>query len=141
MVLIDEIGTGTDPAEGAAIAAAILEELSRKGSLTIATTHYGEIHEFAVRHPLFRNASVLFDKETLSPLYELIMGESGESNAFWIVEKFAFPSGVINNAKRYLMTNEKNKAASYITEKDKENPKGNEGKINICIYNIAPFNL
>jgi dsDNA-specific endonuclease/ATPase MutS2 len=120
LVLIDEIGTGTDPAEGAAIAAAILEELSRKGSLTIATTHYGEIKEFAVRHPLFRNASVLFDKETLSPLYELIMGESGESNAFWIVEKFAFPSGVINNAKRYLMTNEKNKAASYITEKDKE---------------------
>lgn len=63
------------------------------------------------------------------------------SNAFWIVEKFAFPSGVINNAKRYLMTNEKNKAASYITEKDKENPKGNEGKINICIYNIVPFIL
>lgn len=76
LVLFDEIGSGTEPNEGAALAISILEEFYQMGSITIATTHYGEIKRFSEMHPDFMNAAMQFNSETLEPLYKLIMGKS-----------------------------------------------------------------
>ena len=138
LIILDEIGTGTDPREGAAIAISILEELSDKGCITVATTHYGEIKEFALEHPMFQNASVKFDKETLKPLYELVLGESGDSNAFWIIEKFDIGKKIIERAKKYIKSpnleitpyisdEEKSKVLKVLKEK-KEVEKAKENK-------------
>ncbi|MGV2795196.1 endonuclease MutS2, partial [Clostridium perfringens] len=71
LLLFDEIGSGTEPNEGASLAIAILEELYHKGCITVATTHYGEIKNFSDQHPDFKNAAMEFKKETLEPLYKL----------------------------------------------------------------------
>ncbi|MGC6767749.1 endonuclease MutS2 [Enterococcus sp. LJL51] len=102
LVLLDEIGSGTEPNEGAALAIALMEEMYKKGSLLIATTHFGEIKEFALQHEDFMTAGMAFDAETLTPKYKLLLGETGESHAFWIAEKMHISPLVLKNAEAYL---------------------------------------
>lgn len=102
LVLFDEIGSGTEPNEGAALAIAILEEFYQRGNIVVATTHYGEIKRYSEIHPDFINAAMAFDQATLTPLYQLLMGESGESNALWIAKKMNLKEHVIQQAQRYM---------------------------------------
>ncbi|WP_315116406.1 endonuclease MutS2 [uncultured Clostridium sp.] len=102
LLLFDEIGTGTEPNEGAALAISILEEFYHMGCITIATTHYGEIKKFGENHPEFQNACMQFNPETLEPLYKLTIGKSGESNALWIGKKMGLKEGVLKRAKGYI---------------------------------------
>ena len=87
LILLDELGSGTEPNEGAALAIAIMEEFYQKGSILITTTHYGEIKRFAEQHPDFITAAMDFDAEHLTPKYRLLIGQTGESNALWIITK------------------------------------------------------
>lgn len=102
LTLIDEIGTGTDPAEGAALAIAILECLHEKGGVSVASTHYPEIKHYALQAPGFRNGCMAFDRENLKPLYHLIIGRPGESNALWIAAKLGMPQTVLKKAEKQL---------------------------------------
>ncbi|GGE63619.1 endonuclease MutS2 [Priestia taiwanensis] len=102
LLLFDEIGSGTEPNEGAALAIAILEELYHMGCITVATTHYGEIKRFSEMHSDFMNAAMRFDNETLEPLYQLVIGTSGDSNALWISRKMNIRDRVIERAKQYM---------------------------------------
>ncbi|GAA0081028.1 endonuclease MutS2 [Clostridium sporogenes] len=104
LLLFDEIGSGTEPNEGSALAIAILEELYHKGSITISTTHYGEIKNFSKEHPDFENAAMEFEKETLEPLYKLSIGKVGDSNALYISKKMGLYDSIINRAKKYMDT-------------------------------------
>lgn len=106
LVLLDELGSGTEPNEGAALAIAIMEALYKKGCRVVTTTHYGEIKRYAQLHPDFITAAMAFDPETLAPRYQLIMGETGESNALWIANKMQLPDKVIQQAERYLTKRE-----------------------------------
>ena len=102
LVLIDELGSGTDPVEGASLGISILESLERKNILTISTTHYPEIKEYALVNKNFKNASVEFDIDTLSPTYKLLIGVPGTSNAFNISKKLGISDEIINRAKELL---------------------------------------
>lgn len=102
MVLIDELGTGTDPDEGTALACAVLKELQQKGCLVFATTHLMGIKGFVHRAPNMANASMEFDKKTLTPLYRLRTGEPGQSHALEIARKYGLPSHVVDSAKELL---------------------------------------
>ncbi|WFD12288.1 endonuclease MutS2 [Tepidibacter hydrothermalis] len=106
LVLCDEIGSGTEPNEGAGLAVSILEEFYKTGCITIASTHYGEIKKFASLHPEFQNAGMMFDKNTLEPLYELTIGTSEDSNALFISKKMGIKDKVLKRAKEYI--NDKN---------------------------------
>ncbi|MCF0148763.1 MAG: endonuclease MutS2 [Clostridium sp.] len=108
LLLFDEIGSGTEPNEGAALAIAILEELYHKGCITIATTHYGEIKNFSEAHPDFENAAMEFKKDTLEPLYKLHIGRSGDSNALYISKKMGISDSIINRARNYIETKDYN---------------------------------
>ena len=103
-VLIDELGSGTDPVEGSALAISILEKLKSKGSIVLSTTHYPEIKHFALVTDGFENASVEFDLETLSPTYKLLLGVPGTSNAFAISKKLGISEEIISRAKEYTDT-------------------------------------
>lgn len=98
LILLDEIGSGTDPKEGMGIAIAILEALYEKGSIIIASTHYGEIKSFGENHPGFVNGAMGFDIETLKPLYKLTVGKSGESNGILIAKRLGMPDLIVNRA-------------------------------------------
>ncbi|WP_315074350.1 endonuclease MutS2 [uncultured Clostridium sp.] len=108
LLLFDEIGSGTEPNEGAALAIAILEEFYHKGCITVATTHYGEIKNFSQNHPDFENAAMEFKKDTLEPLYKLHIGKSGDSNALYISRKMGINDNIIDRSRRYIETKEYN---------------------------------
>ncbi len=98
LILLDELGSGTDPAEGMGIAIAILEELKAKGCLFIATTHYPEVKEYAAKTDGLVNARMAFDKESLKPLYLLEIGEAGESCALYIAKRLGFSKYMLRRA-------------------------------------------
>lgn len=99
-VIMDELGSGTDPAEGMGIAIAILEELKKSGCLFLVTTHYPEVKEYADRTSGIINARMAFDKETLEPVYKMVIGEAGESCAFYIAERLGMPGHMLVTAVR-----------------------------------------
>ena len=106
LVLLDELGSGTDPAEGAALAIAILDELFSRGCTTMATTHYKELKAYAIETEGVMNAACEFDTDTLSPTYRLIIGMPGVSNAFVISKKLGVPSKIIDAAMVNLSNDE-----------------------------------
>ncbi len=99
LVLLDELGSGTDPAEGMGLAIAVLDELCAKGCLFAVTTHYPEIKEYAANKPGLVNARMAFDKESLMPLYRLEIGEAGESCALYIAERLGMPRQMLKRAQ------------------------------------------
>ncbi|MFF2754825.1 endonuclease MutS2 [Psychrobacillus sp. NPDC058041] len=102
LLLFDEIGSGTEPNEGAALAIAILEEFYQMGCITVATTHYGEIKRYSEIHSDFMNAAMQFNSEALEPMYKLLIGKSGDSNALWISRKMNLREKVLEKAQYYI---------------------------------------
>lgn len=98
LVIMDELGSGTDPAEGMGIAIAILEELRKSGAIFLVTTHYPEVKEYADRAPDIMNARMTFDKESLKPAYQMVLGEAGESCAFYIADRLGMPNEMLRVA-------------------------------------------
>lgn len=98
LVIMDELGSGTDPAEGMGIAIAILEELKKSGALFLVTTHYPEIKEYADKKEGIVNARMTFDRESLKPLYQLVIGRAGESCAFYIAGRLGMPRQMLERA-------------------------------------------
>ncbi len=107
LVILDELGSGTDPAEGMGIAIAILEELRSNGCLFLATTHYPEVKTYAKEAEGITNARMAFDKETLRPLYRMEIGEAGESCALYIAKRLGMPDSMIRRARRYAYGEQK----------------------------------
>ncbi len=102
LVLLDEVGAGTDPTEGSALATALLQHLAERARLTIATTHYGELKALKYADPRFENASVAFDEQTLSPTYRLQWGIPGRSNALAIARRLGLAETVLRQAETQL---------------------------------------
>jgi len=119
LVLLDELGAGTDPIEGAALAKAILLFLHRRGAKVVCTTHHSELKHFAFRQERFENASVLFDPETLRPTYQLVIGIPGQSHAIDIARRLGVPSAVIREARQQLPRDRK-EAEELITQLSEE---------------------
>lgn len=135
LLLFDEIGSGTEPNEGAALAIAVLEEFYHKGCITIASTHYGEIKNFSGEHPHFENAAMEFETDTLEPLYKLNIGRSGDSNALYISKKMGMSDSIIERTKRYI----ENKNYNYSCLKDSKVIKKKDE--DIVESNIYDFNI
>ena len=102
LVLLDELGAGTDPSEGSALAMAVLEELDQRGTRTVATTHINELKVFAHLQPGMENASMEFDAETLQPTFRLLIGVPGQSNAINVAAKLGMPVDVLDRACSYV---------------------------------------
>ena len=107
LVLFDELGAGTDPVEGAALAVAVIEDMRSAGALCAATTHYTELKTYAMDTEGVQNASCEFDVETLRPTYKLIVGAPGKSNAFAISEKLGLPRKIVERAGSYVAAENK----------------------------------
>jgi DNA mismatch repair protein MutS2 len=103
LVLLDELGSGTDPAEGSALGRAILDELDSIGCLAIVTTHIGDLKTYALANPRAENAAVEFDVETLQPRFRLRIGDVGQSNALRIARRLGLPAHIVDRADGYLM--------------------------------------
>lgn len=125
LVLLDEIGAGTDPEEGAALGISILEEFKRRQTVTVATTHYSQLKSYAYSTEGVENAAVEFDLETLSPTYKLIMGIPGGSNAFEIALRLGLPEKLISQA-RNLQDQDKLAVEDIIAELNQERKKYEE---------------
>lgn len=123
LVVMDELGSGTDPTEGMGIAIAILEELRKSGGLFLVTTHYPEVKQYADKKARIENAKMTFDKESLKPLYQLVIGEAGESCAFYIAGKMGMPGEMLKTAmkaaygKEEISENLKQVVSKYHLEK------------------------
>lgn len=117
LVLLDELGSGTDPAEGMGIAISILDELINKNCLFVATTHYPEVKDYANKTNGLLNARMAFDRESLKPLYSLELGEAGESCALYIAKRLGLPKSMLDRAysEAYLRNNT---SRHHIPEKD-----------------------
>lgn len=122
LILLDELGSGTDPAEGMGIAVAILAELKKQNCLFIATTHYPEIKEFASNTHGLINARMEFDRESLKPLYKLQIGEAGESCALYIAKRLGFPDHMLARAEKeaYKIANDSNELATKVNQNGDE---------------------
>ncbi len=107
LVLLDELGTGTDPKEGAALGIALLQTLSRRRCWILCSTHLGEISQWALRHTRFQNASVQFDEARLAPTYRLLVGQPGQSRALTIAAKLGLPKALLDHAEKVLGQREK----------------------------------
>lgn len=118
MILLDELGSGTDPDEGAAIAISVLQALQLKGCVVLATTHYSKIKDYAVKHPNYRTASMDFNLESLTPTYHLLLDQVGQSRAFWIAEQVGMPKEIIDQAEKVL-AGQLPLSSSKVTLKDK----------------------
>lgn len=127
-VIMDELGSGTDPTEGMGIAVAILEELRKSGALFLVTTHYPEVKEYADRTQGIQNAKMAFDKETLKPTYQMVIGEAGESCAFYIADRLGMPVEMLKVAAQAAYGEEE--AARYCFRK--EDLPADEGKSLPC---------
>ena len=97
-MIMDELGSGTDPQEGMGIAVAILEELKKSGALFLVTTHYPEVKTYATQEPGIENARMTFDRENLTPLYQMVIGEAGESCALHIARRLGMPKRMLKRA-------------------------------------------
>ena len=122
-VIMDELGSGTDPAEGMGIAIAILEELRNSGCLFLVTTHYPEVKEYAERTEDVINARMTFDKETLRPTYQMVIDEAGESCAFYIADRLGMPNEMLKTAIRAAYGEEAVRNYRF-QEKEQEERKG-----------------
>ena len=149
LILVDELGSGTDPVEGANLAISILDYFKTLGSLTIATTHYQELKKYAMTTSGFENASVEFDVETLSPTYKLLIGVPGKSNAFEISQKLGLDTSIIQKAKDLMSSNDitfeellKNiYDDKQIVEKEKEKIIAEANQINMLKEKLQRENL
>lgn len=129
LLIFDEIGSGTEPNEGAALAISILEEFYLKGCITIASTHYGEIKNFSQNHPHFQNAAMEFQKDTLEPLYKLHIGKSGDSNALYIAKKMGISDKVIERTRKYIKTKDYNYELIAESKLPKQNEENEEHRV------------
>ena len=120
LVLLDELGSGTDPSEGAALARAILESFLQKQAMTFASTHYRELKIYALNTEHVLNAACEFDSQTMQPTYRLLLGAAGVSNAFTIAHNLGLAPEIINSAKKYLSTADVN-FAEALSNVEKEN--------------------
>lgn len=127
-VVLDELGSGTDPTEGMGIAVAVLEELRRSGAVFLVTTHYPEVKEYARKADGIVNARMTFEKATLQPTYQMVIGEAGESCAFYIAEKLGMPTAMLKTAIRASYGEEAIGRYRFLAQ-DAEPEKKHTGKI------------
>lgn len=122
LIILDELGAGTDPAEGEGLAVSVLEKLYDKGSTIIATSHYSKVKTFATEHKGFSNGRMAFDLATLKPMYKLVIGEAGESNAFIIALRLGMQIDVIERAHT-ITYNESKDYRSLLTDENRNSKK------------------